>query len=46
MPNNKVLAAFVLATAVILYCAFATLVQPTSAQRIEREFGVTVVKFR
>lgn len=46
MPNNRVLVAFVLATAVILYCAFVTLVQPTTAQRIEREFGMSVVKFR
>lgn len=46
MPSNKVLGAFVLAAAMILYCAFVTLVQPTTAQRIEREFGVSVAKFR
>lgn len=46
MPNNKVLAAFVFAAATILYCAYNTLVQPTTAQRIEREFGVTVARFR
>lgn len=46
MPNNKVLAAFILAVAVIIYCAFASMVRVPSAQRIEREFGVSVVKFR
>lgn len=31
MPNSKVIAAFYLAAAVILYCAYATLIPRSSA---------------
>lgn len=46
MPSNKIVVAFVLSVFTIVYCAFATLVQPTSAQRVEREYGVPVVKWK
>lgn len=46
MWDNRIIVAFALSTFVIVYYAFATLIQPTSAQRIEREYGVPVVKWK
>lgn len=46
MPNNKIIVMFVLSLFTIVYCAFAAVGKPTSAQRIEREYGVPVVKWK
>lgn len=46
MWDNRIIVVFALSASMIVYCAFATLVQPTSAQRIEREYGVPVVKWK
>lgn len=45
MFSDKTVALFLLVATVILYCTVATLVQP-AGQRIEKQYGVSVARFR